>query len=297
MPATSKNSTECATKIKSQKWTFSLLNYTDDDLARIAKPYDEVQYIAYGKEVCPTTKTPHLQGFLYMWNPCRMTALKKYLPRAHLEAMHGRWQDNVDYCSKEAQLTEHGQRPMQGRRTDLIGAKRRLDEGTTHMELAQEEPFFGVVAKHHRFFHKYEQYKRAKTVQEDRDVPNVYVRIGPPGTGKTRWMDEKFGRSGWIMAPDNTGRWFDGCDRDAILFDDVQVGEVPSLGQFKKLTDRYPQQVPVKGDFIWWKPKNIVFTSNSHPNEWWPDLTEFDKGAIERRITEIVVVEGPNEEE
>jgi len=47
----------------------------------------------------------------------------------------------------------------------------------------------------------------------------------------------------------------------------------------------------VKGGFIWLKPKVKVFTSNRHPFEWFPSLTDFDKGAIERRITEITVVE------
>jgi len=35
----------------------------------------------------------------------------------------------------------------------------------------------------------------------------------------------------------------------------------------------------------------IVFTSNSHPFDWYPGITDFDKAAIERRITEITVVE------
>ena len=59
----------------------------------------------------------------------------------------------------------------------------------------------------------------------------------------------------------------------------------------KKLTDRYGGPMPTKGGFIYWKPKVIVVTSNSTPREWWPDASDFDIGAVERRIKEITVVE------
>ena len=121
-------------------------------------------------------------------------------------------------------------------------------------------------------------------------LPEVYVRCGPAGTGKTRWLDEQYGTDGYAIAPDNTGRWFDSCDRDVVLFDDVSNGQVPSPSLWKRLCDRYPFQVAVKGGHIWWKPKVIVFTSNQHPKEWWPDMSELDMDAVERRITSVSVV-------
>lgn len=275
---------------KARNWVFTLNNPTEEDEARIAKPYDQIKYVAYSHEV-GESGTPHFQGFLCAWEPIRMTFLKKYLPRAHLEIMHGRLQDNEAYCSKQGELIEIGEKPEQGRRTDLISVKRRLEGGTRTMDLAEEDNFFVHVAKHSRFFEKYEQHLRGKMKQKDREMPKVYIRLGPGGTGKTRWLDEQFGLDGWVYAPDNRGQWFDGCDRDVILFDDVEAGQIPPLSLWKRLTDRYPFQVAVKGGFIVWKPKVVVFTSNHHPFTWWPDLTEFDKQAIERRITSILVVE------
>lgn len=275
---------------KARNWVFTLNNYTEEDEARIAKPYDQIKYVAYSHEV-GAQGTPHLQGFLIAWNPIRMSFLKKYLPRAHLEIMHGRLQDNEAYCSKQGELIEIGERPEQGRRTDLISVKRKLDEGVKTMELAELEEFFPHVAKYSRFFEKYETHVRSKTIRKDRTAPEVYIRVGPPGTGKTRWLDEQYGLSGYTVVPCNNGRWFEGCDCDVVLFDDVEVGSIPPLSLWKRLTDRYPFQVPVKGGFIWWKPKVIVFTSNSHPYNWWPELTQFDKEAIDRRVTRIDVVE------
>jgi len=42
-----------------------------------------------------------------------------------------------------------------GARSDLFAAKAKLDEGISPDELAHDPQFFGVVAKHHRYFEHY----------------------------------------------------------------------------------------------------------------------------------------------
>jgi len=49
---------------KFRNWVFTLNNYTDEDIARLANPYEQVKFIAYGKEIAPTTETPHFQGYI-----------------------------------------------------------------------------------------------------------------------------------------------------------------------------------------------------------------------------------------
>lgn len=255
----------------------------------------KVKYLAYAEETCPTTGKKHLQGFACGWKQMGLTAWKKVFPGAHIEPMRGQIRENEAYCSKEGTLKEFGEKPNEnGQKSSLLTYKRKLDEGADVLDVAQEEDHFQTYLMYRNGLHEYKRHVRAKAIQSDRTAPDVYVRIGPPGTGKTRWMDEQFGLDGWTQAPDNTGRWFDGCDRDVILFDDVEAGAIPPLSLWKRLTDRYPLQVPVKGGFITWKPRTIVFTSNSHPYSWWKDLSEFDKGAIERRLKEVVVVEAPS---
>jgi hypothetical protein len=148
----------------------------------------------------------------------------------HVEEMRATFDQNEDYCSKVGRLIELGSMPAQGTRNDLINVKKAIDSGKRPMEIADEqEEHFGAVMKYNTNLEKYFQYKRAKRLQDDRTAPDVYVRIGPPGSGKTKWLDDTFGTSGYAIAPDNTGRWFDGCDRDVILFDDVETGQVPRL--------------------------------------------------------------------
>lgn len=250
----------------------------------------KVSFLAYGEETAPTTGKKHFQGFAYARQAMRFSGWKKLFPTAHIEEMRGSFAQNEAYCSKESNLIKFGEPPMQGERKDLIGLKRKLDVSQTDntnsrvMDIAMEDEYFGVVAKHSKFAKEYLRHRREKEVNVCRDMPRVYVLYGPPGAGKTSWLDRKFGTDGYARAPDNKGQWFDGCDRDVVLFDDVEAGQVPPFSLWKRLCDRYPFQVPVKGGFITWKPKVIVFTSNCAISEWWKELSPENVQARDRRI-------------
>ena len=142
----------------------------------------------------------------------KLSGWKKLFPTAHIEEMRGSFTENEKYCSKEGMLTEQGVRPSQGQRNDLLAVKKLIDSGKRPMEIADEnEEHFGTVMKYNTNLEKYFQYKRAKTVQDDRDMPSVLIYIGPPGSGKTSKLDQQFGTSGYTIAPDNTGHvwsWF-----------------------------------------------------------------------------------------
>lgn len=250
------------------------------------------QYLAYALETCPTTGKKHFQGFAYSKSPWSFKKWTEAFPGAHIEYMRGNFASNERYCSKEGQLIEAGQKPMEdGKRRTLIAIKEDIEAGIAPIEAAEEPEKFPTWCQNYRALELYKHHIRKKSKIHDREQPKVYVRLGPAGTGKTQWADEQFGKDGWVFAPDNTGQWFDNCDRDVIVFDDVERGQIPPLSLWKRLTDRYGFSVPYKGGFLYWKPKVIIFTSNSHPKEWWPDLSPFDIDAIERRITEIIVVE------
>jgi hypothetical protein len=108
--------------------------------------------------------------------------------------------------------------------------KIQLDVGKRSLEITDEvEGMFSVIARTHRFAETYYEYKRRRRLANDRTAPEVYIRWGPPGSGKTTWMDDTYGTDGWTRSPDNTGKWYDGCDNDIILFDDVKANQIPSI--------------------------------------------------------------------
>jgi len=253
-----------------------------------------IRYIAFGQEVCPDTGHLHYQMYLSMYKPTRMSTLMRYFGTGHhFEPMRGTLTQNESYCSKESTLTKLGDEPRQGERHDLIGFKRKLDAGMQPLAVAEEEGHFGTYVKYHAGMEKYTHHMRAKTIRQDRTQPKVYIRIGEPGSGKSRWLDEQFGLDGWAEMPDPTGTWFlteTVSYSDTVVFNDVSRTQVPKINQFLKWTDRFPFEFNSKGGHYWWKPKNIVFTSNEPWTEWWPGLSAFHKGAVERRIFRIDLV-------
>lgn len=250
----------------------------------------KIRYLAYAEETCPTTQKKHYQAFAYAHDKMKLTGWKKLFPTAHIEEMRGNFVQNEKYCSKEGKLIEFGERPTQGKRTDLVEVKKLIDIGKRPMEIVDEyDQHIGTVFKFQRCWNEYSDYKRQKILQNDRTKPQVYIRWGDPGTGKTRWLDDTFGFDGWRFAPDNNGNWFDGTDeRDVVCFDDVKINEIPPIGKLLKLTHEYPCKVAKKGGFITWKPRVVVFTSNYPPDQWW-NISTTDKNyqAFMRRVTKI----------
>jgi len=170
-------------------------------------------------------------------------------------------QTNAKYCSKEGKLIEFGERPFQGQRRDLLSLKRKLDEGVQPLEAAEDDEYFGVVARHHKFAETYFDYKRAKQMSTDRTEPNVYVLIGPTGCGKTSWCDQKFGVGNWNKLPTpagNTWWWTRQCCRsDTIVIDDVGPTQIPKIETLLQWLDRYPFTVEIKGDTVPVKPNMV----------------------------------------
>jgi hypothetical protein len=79
-------------------------NYTDDDILAHQALVDsgKVFYMVYGKEIAPTTGTPHLQGFIVCKDRMRISALKKFLPRTRIDVVkhYSKNRDLDKYCRK-----------------------------------------------------------------------------------------------------------------------------------------------------------------------------------------------------
>lgn len=81
---------------------FTLNNYTEES-ERTIQEYarrGKCSYLIYGREVAPTTLTPHLQGYIQWASKTRWAALSKQW-KACFTTSRGSSEDNVKYCSKE----------------------------------------------------------------------------------------------------------------------------------------------------------------------------------------------------
>lgn len=280
-------------KAKARCWVLTLhLNEKHNTIAsrveQLKRMPDWLKYIRYGVEICPTTGKEHLQCWCECWNPVRWTQFKSYIGDSYRAPMFGRLMDNEAYCAKEGEYHDLGDKPMQGRRTDLIGTKRRLDQisaGENINDVAREEPHFGSVMKYAKSMQGYVDNVRKHQIKGDHSAPDVIYIYGPPGSGKTRYVRELEPNVYDVPASDGY-KWKDGYSLEpAVLFDNMEPKQIQNNAQFLKEIDRYPVQSPIKGGFTWWKPKRIYITSIFSPEimkTYFKDPMEFT-----RRITSV----------
>lgn len=267
-------------KSKSRNWvlTLHLDGWDEEKLVKQIRDYpDWVRYIRFGREICPTTGSVHFQAWCMTWEPVRFSQFKSWIGNRYRAPMYGNIEQNEAYTSKDGLYEDLGTKPMQGRRTDLIGTKRRLDQiqsGENVYDIAREEPHFGAITKHSRFFKEYVANNRMRAVQNDFSKPEVIYIYGPPRTGKDKYVDEHY--PGVYDCPNPSGyKWKDGYNMEpCVVYRNITPDAIkPNKCQFLKEIDRRFLQVEVKGGFVPWKPKTIVMTSIFDP---WQMAAIFD---------------------
>lgn len=255
--------------------------------------WDRCKYCVWQLERAPDTGRLHFQGFL-QWEHARSLQCTKRnmgLQSVHLEIARGSAKQNRDYCTKEESRVEgpweHGELPEQGKRNDLHDFVSMVREQKKVPETVLLEEHASIVAKYPRFVERVQRCYGDKRNWET----EVYVLVGPTGTGKTRSVFDRYPAGDIFVYP---GRgWFDGYrGQPIVLFDDYygeQDGENKvEWGMLLKLLDRYPMEVPVKGGYSNWIPRRVYFTSNIPYIQWYPRVSQTQFAALERRITKYI---------
>ena len=151
-------------------------------------------------------------------------------------------------------------------------------EGKSDLEIVEQLP--GPWFKYHRGVDKL---RCLSTSKASRDIA-IELYWGDPGTGKTHKAFEE-NPDAFIL----DSNWFDGYKgEECIIIDDFRSW-IP-LHRMKRMLDKYPLFVDVKGSRVPARWKKCVITSNHPVEDWWPNgnYTAIDKLAIKRRIHKIV---------
>lgn len=278
-------------KGKLQRVCFTLNNYTEEQFEAIKRHVfvDETAYAVIGKEK-GESGTPHLQGYINFGRKNRKTfaTLKSLLFNAHIELAKGSDFDNQKYCSKDGDYYEHNTPVGQGKRSDLNLCVSKLVLGKRVNEVALEHP--EIFVKYCRGMRELSYIVRSQEVRDFKTV--VYVLIGPPGTGKSRYCYEKAKAMGDLYYKPR-GQWWDGYDGQTSVIIDDFYGWL-KYDDLLKLCDRYPYQVPIKGGYVQFCSKNIFITSNAGYESWYK-FQGYDGAALRRRIEHLHVDEIPQE--
>lgn len=199
--------------------------------------------------------------------------------RAHLEIMRGGLKSAVEYCHKEstrvAAPKEYGSIPLSGDAESVISKLKNRNV----RDLLEEDP------KLWRSVRMLKEAKRAILAPRDFETEGLFL-TGPTGTGKSRLarlIASFIGESCWVS--DGTLQWFDPYQgEDVCICDDVTNIETRLA---LRMCDRYPLEVPIKGSFMTFCPKLVLFTSNFRM------VDVFRPGqqepALNRRVRELYV--------
>jgi hypothetical protein len=259
--------------------------------------HESIQYYCYGKETCPTTGRLHHQGFAYGEKMKLATWSKRLELIGHGKVLpcNGNLQQNEVYCSKQGLYTELGVAPMGD------GKKRCLQQFTDAIMRNPQHPI-NFVAEEPQLAPLYVQYGRGLTDLASRmkmrqmntegyKKREIYILVGKPGTGKSRYVYEHHLPNDIYTMPTVTGQWYGSyAGQPVVVFNDVCNGSVLSISDFLNITDGYPIEVPVKGGFVPWCAQTVYFTSNHHWTHWWDKLTPEHRLAVERRLTAVISI-------
>ncbi|CAF3337911.1 unnamed protein product [Rotaria socialis] len=261
-----------------KSWTLTLFNYTQADIDFLDNL--ECNYIIYGKEICPKTKKPHIQGYVTFKNAWRFKALHKLHHMIHWIAAVGRPEANINYCKKDGDFYIRDNR-TQGSRNDL-------------KELAANIVHTGLDATILELPHMYLKYHNGmeklsgRIKCRPRDfAPEVYWLWGKSGTGKTRQVVEKEPDL-WISG--ETLKWWDGYEgQEAVLFDDFREDQC-SFVWLLRLLDRYPVTVQTKGGTRQFCSKRIYITCPRTPEKEFAFIMNEEIKQLLRRIKSVTEV-------
>ena len=243
--------------------------------------WPKVKYIIYQKEK-GEEGTEHYQGYVIFDGAMRLSALKKINARAHWEKRKGTHVQAKAYCSKEETRVEgpweRGEEPQQGKRSDILDVKAKIDKGVKYTQLVDEH--FKTCAKYGKFFR---EVIRIKTPPRNFKT-QVGVIWGPTGVGKSKFVDDA--AKGDIYWKSDE-KWWDGYEGQTHVCLDDFYGWI-KYHDMLRLLDRYPYQVEIKGAHMQFNSKFIWITSNKHPRDWYKDMSEQKYAALERRLDLIV---------
>jgi len=214
---------------KKRSYCFTWNNYTEDNVLYMKKYItNNCKYGCFGKEIGEEEETPHLQGYIQFENPRSCKKVIKDLKGCHIEVVKGTKKQNMDYCSKQGDFWEFGNKDCQGERTDLRELVRDVLTGElTLSNILRDDPFM------------YHQYGRTLDKVEDLKISelrrNHFTRgvwwFGKTGTGKS-YRCKKYcidNNLSYIELPKDYYKngWFD-CYKgeDVIIINDFR-GKIP----------------------------------------------------------------------
>lgn len=231
----------------SRNYCFTQNNYTDVEEKEIYIFFENTcKYGIYGREIGEVNKTPHLQGFFVLLKPIRIKKIiGMFVKRAHLEICRGDAISNFNYCTKDSNYVEYGNKDTQGQ-----GKRNDLKEFVENIKIKNNvELIENYPDKYLKYYKGVDRirFEYDKLLQNKFD-PEIecFALIGKPGIGKTRYIFDKHSPENCFKLEDTSNIWFDGYDGHSVLIIDDFYGGI-KYNYLLNLIDKYHMRLPIKG--------------------------------------------------
>lgn len=251
--------------VRSYNFCWTLNNYTDADLEWLTE-LDGWRYLIWGKEIAPSTGTPHLQGYV-SWNTnIDLSACYKRLRRCHVSIANGSAEENRVYCSKGGDFVELGKMPLSQKRKGDANKERWDLALTAFKERRFADVPTDIGVRYSGGLQTWCQ-KVYPTKLEDATEPMDWY-YGPSGSGKSR----KARGDHAIYYLKMCNKWWDDYNgEEVVIIEDFDKKHDVLCHHLKIWGDRYPFPAEIKGGKIDIRPKKIIVTSNYHPSDIWSE--------------------------
>jgi hypothetical protein len=267
---------------KARAYCFTINNYSDEEKKLVRELMTKgAKYVVCGEEVCPTTGTPHLQGYVAFHNARGIKAINKLIGnRAHLVVANGTAEQNKKYCEKDGKnLYEAGEMPKQGKRNDIAIYRSAVKAGKSNKQLMEDDDTLKVWARHPMLRNRM---RNAMCEDIARTNVKVYVFYGASNTGKSYYASRAAPNAYWKEA----SKWWDGYDGESTIIMDEFNGSWFPYDTWKRVLDHYKYQGEIKGGSIAAAWTSVYIISNVHPSCWYAD-GKWNKLQTQRRITSV----------
>lgn len=265
------------TKIRQRKLVFTSFDETEpkNNFDNEEINNNQVKYLIYGKETCPTTNKNHFQGFVYFYEKTSIKNAKMYLQikNGWFQYAFGTIDQNIKYCSKEGNFKEFGDKPQQGKRKDLDELRDDLlNNKTTVDDIAKERP------------HMYHMYGRTLNKLEDLTMRRQYRSemtegiwiYGPTGVGKSHEAFKNYSPDTHYVLINDSGWWDAYKQQDTVIINDFR-GWI-KYDELLQLLDKFPHFVKRRNrEPLPFTSKKVIITSPLTPEEVYKNRNEKDE--------------------
>lgn len=272
-------------------FSVTIMSYTEQECTDLKKLCDDrLKYVLFGRETCPTSGRPHLQGFICfverMSKKGVLNVFKNIIGRddgVTVKCCKGNATSNTFYCQKEKNvLIEYGQVPLNDASKANETNKRKYSE---IIELAEEKSYKKLKEEYPSEYLRY--HRTIMSMKKEYDITDLQepcgkIYWGPSGCSKTY--------TARLKKPYTTKIYYekhrDYNGEEVMLIDELKIEQVrPYYAKLMEWADCYSFDHDVKTlGVIRIRPKEFIVTTNMTPDEILGQVPLIHQEAFKRRF-------------